>query len=42
MLFNYAERKGSKVVQISGNYHERLNQAIDAVDELLAQPMSLK
>lgn len=42
MLFNYAERKGSKVVQISGNYHERLNAAIVAVDELLAQPMSLK
>ncbi|MGL4353039.1 MAG: multifunctional transcriptional regulator/nicotinamide-nucleotide adenylyltransferase/ribosylnicotinamide kinase NadR [Aeromonas popoffii] len=42
MLFNYAERKGSKVVQVSGNYHERLNQSIDAVDELLAQPMSLK
>lgn len=42
MLFNYAERKGSKVVQISGNYNDRLNAAIQAVDELLTQPLSLK
>ncbi|WMX18599.1 nicotinamide-nucleotide adenylyltransferase [Aeromonas phage 1233] len=41
MLYAYAERQGAPVVKISGNYHERLNKAIEAVDSLLKQPMTI-
>lgn len=41
MLTKYAERKGIPIVTVSGDYHQRLNKAIAAVDELLAKPLSL-
>lgn len=42
MITKYAERKGIPLVTISGNYHERLNKAISAVQDLLAKPFSLE
>lgn len=42
MFMAYAKSKGAPVVKISGDYNSRLNQAIHAVQTLLAQPFSLE
>lgn len=41
MLKAYAARKGIPIVRVSGNYNQRLNKSIEAVRNLLAQPLSL-
>lgn len=41
MLTKYAERKGIPIVMISGDYHQRLNKAIEVVEDLIAKPLSL-
>ena len=42
MLYAQAKRQGVPVVHITGNYHERLNKAVAAVEELIQKPMSLE
>lgn len=42
MFMAYAKKKNAEVVRITGNYNDRLNQAIAAVNALLAKPFNLE